>query len=1348
MRKTNVRVLTLVMVLTLLIGQIGFKPDISYATTFKYAMTSVYLFTADKDDSEKGYNYESRKQYEDGSVIVDMPYYGLYEFNISDVITVKDTAIIKFNSPSRESEGYKLIGIKKIVEEFNNIDIVINRVEEMLDPGTVECTIEKTKPETAMIGVSLVSIYENYMDVTKTELSSKIESYTSLCESAVEGSDIGMYEIGSKDLFMESINNANSILSDSASTIEQLEISLSSLEDAHNQFESKMLKEVDKVDLDFSINEASKVYDAAIVGVEVGQYTEEAKAELNNAINQALLVFSNTTASKDEVTSAKISMDLALAEFLSKAVKELDDGTDSDNDGISDWLESNGFIIESGRIKPWNGDMSVKHYLTDPLNWSTSGDPYSDKMKTLGLQMSNNVMQPARTNPYVAAYPNVKIRLCSMDIIPIATISDKSGGSTSEQITTSFTYKDEQTHKGSISVKNGIKVKVSTNPFELVAQEWNLEITTGYEGARNWGTTSTKTDSSTDSINWETARSVSSDKAAKIRLNMEYINNGTAPLKNVQAKFNIKLGNKVIASVGPNKWDTIPVADFLSTSDDPAHQTYGPFTMTHSSSGEIYLTMDELKAIQLGAPLTIEPIEILATVQRWDVGSNSWSDMSSWNVYNSEITSKTATLIYEDAIGRSKEFKIAAENSYYDPNLKLLDALAYTGNLETRDGQLFINGKALTDGWGFFFSDTSDVSTQLQTLESQGKGLLDLELKAGETFIISEPKDNSEPSISFARVSPDNKYIYAGVISGDYNIESVTAKLKINGVVTSVPLSTDDLGSLYFNKTEFSGTLDPAYAGTITVVDSCNNIVEKSITPSMGKDGLKYVPLDSTHDLMPSSASLNQTEGTYYASLDQYPNAEAVVVQVESNRWSSRDITVDVGDVSAELGTNDIRSKLWGLRVKDNNNKTYTIYGGDDGLVSQGYGYKEIKWVEDVGIPNDSIRSMELFGDPNFYVVAYEHSNFEGVAWNFDKNFDCALQNASDKISSFFIAPKYNVTQDEDGNYSTNLISKDLYVKSKNSPIISKTLVVPVDSPTLNIKWNVEEGKRSLEGQETNASINVKLVGYFAKDEGYNFTQVDMKSEFINGLNSRTNQIQGVSNAKGYLVEVRNHRISSDKVDVTVNGITHSFGTSDGKLYPVDSNVITNSDQKSPINSDIMFVPSNGSSVISVSTDISDWNTSSGDPRIEVKVLGYFSEFGDLVYKPYKLDGFFNPISSYEANETIDLSYAYLFRNLEPKAYLLNYKVFGLQKSPTIRRTFGDLTSGYGKNTTIDLGISSYDPKYDNVLEYPSILKHIEHSSMGYVPANISNPKIIESEGYLEDIGGLSEDLKIMGFFH
>nr|WP_240344364.1 discoidin domain-containing protein [Paenibacillus sp. SYP-B3998] len=980
-------------------------------------------------------------------------------------------------------------------------------------------------------------------------------------------------------------------------------------------------------------------------------------------------------------------------------LKPVSDTADSDADGINNELETNGYISSNGRVQAWDGNPVTSYYRTDSSSWSTTADPYSDQMKVTGLGMDMNVSTPARTDPWIAAYPQIKVSMNSFDVIPLGTISDKNGNSDSSTYTNAVANKDEQTHKGSISVKHGGQFKIGTSGLE---KTFTYEVAMGYEGSRNWGTTSTVTNSAAKTQVWETAKTTDIARAARVKLNLQYTNYGSAPAKDVLPTFNLKLGNKIISTIKPNA--STYTAPLLTTTG--TQKTFGPIVVEKdSNSQDIVLSLDELKAIQLGAPLILEPVAVQASAIRWDSSQSTWKPIGDWNVYNPQIEGKTATVIFEAANGVNKEYKLAAHSSFYNPNVTIRDAIIHTVGGEVREDGIYIGGKKVTDQWSYYFSNLSDVLTQLDRLTQEGKGLLDVELVAGTRVTIHEPSAKPEPVINWVQYSSDFKRIYASVAHGDYPIGSVTADVMVNGSVQQISLQLDESGAFYYNAAPLDSAAALSYSAKITVVDARGAYRATKMIESGSKEGLSYVPLPSPVTLLPDSATKNLTTGQYDASLQNYPDAEAFVLQVESDRWSAKEVKVKTGDIESQLGTNDIRYRTWTLKITDKNGSVYSKTGTKDNL--------NVPSLQAWGIPDNAIKKIEVLGDNKYYnIEAYSDENFGGSVWTGD-SLDCDSRNCNNQISSLrftavnsagtdwtaqnidvffltaaqesmnnqgtrlntsatgvwetsvsnrgipndaismirsnsdfpmsvilfensnfegkartcFLPPRGKVSLKEMGFENqmssfkiTNLLKGTSYYRGgHNSPVISKTVIVPRNGQSLPISWYISDtSDRRLNGETTDAHIRVKLLGYYANDKGYKFTKFN-QLRTIEGLANVNTQIgTNVRTAKAYLVQVINRGISSDDVAVTINGVTHHLGTSD--LNATAPQMSQLEGLYSPMISDLMIVPAGSDpAILNVQTQISDWKNSyiaDGQTKIIIEVQGYFSDDSSLVFHP------------------------------------------------------------------------------------------------------------------------------------
>ncbi|MEJ2545326.1 MAG: hypothetical protein P8Y99_14755 [Calditrichaceae bacterium] len=104
---------------------------------------------------------------------------------------------------------------------------------------------------------------------------------------------------------------------------------------------------------------------------------------------------------------------------------------DDDEDGIDNALEVNGYTYSPiDGLQAWDGDTTKNYYITDPLRWSTDGDPYSDYTEVTGVNMHPAVTWP-ENNPLVASSPIIVVKMPQYSITPNGEITDTDGGSQS-----------------------------------------------------------------------------------------------------------------------------------------------------------------------------------------------------------------------------------------------------------------------------------------------------------------------------------------------------------------------------------------------------------------------------------------------------------------------------------------------------------------------------------------------------------------------------------------------------------------------------------------------------------------------------------------------------------------------------------------------------------------------------------------------------------------------------------------------------------------------------------------------------------------------------------------------------
>ncbi|MCB9059476.1 MAG: T9SS type A sorting domain-containing protein [Calditrichae bacterium] len=483
------------------------------------------------------------------------------------------------------------------------------------------------------------------------------------------------------------------------------------------------------------------------------------------------------------------------------SVMQLDAASDDDGDGIDNALEVNGFTysILDG-LQPWDGDTSKVYYVTDPLRWSTDGDPYSDFMEVTGINMPAAISAP-ENHPLVAARPIISIKMSDYDVIPLATITNTSGGEQSNQFTTEVSNSDE--------VGASVTVEAELNPFKLV----------GGSATASYSHTWTKTESNTSSFgtNWSNTRSTQPDQAARLKLRIYMENMGGATALDVSPTINLKVGKKTIATFVPSQ-----VANILTppgTSDNRFPKNGTIVVEKDDNNNDIIITLDELKSIQMGTPLSLEVVQVDAKVVRWNSTDQDWNSDIEWASFESEINPVSVEVLAELGNGESYRYEVFAGTPYWDPQYTFKDIASLIFNVTENSGETMINNRKYPDKWYL----SSPTAALLNEWESQGRpqNLLSLRMFRNSKVVMMSPGNTPQSIISLASYTGDYKNVLVSALPNNFPILSVEAEVTINGQKKTIPLMEND-NSFYESAAPFEEI--PEGPGTVKVTNARGDV--------------------------------------------------------------------------------------------------------------------------------------------------------------------------------------------------------------------------------------------------------------------------------------------------------------------------------------------------------------------------------------------------------------------------------------------------------------------------------------------------------------------------------------------
>jgi len=501
---------------------------------------------------------------------------------------------------------------------------------------------------------------------------------------------------------------------------------------------------------------------------------------------------------------------------------------DADEDGISNQLEVGGFVYDvvQDSLLPWDGDSSKAWYVTDPLRWSTDGDPYSDYTEATGVNMHSAVPYP-ESHPLVAARPVIRMEMVSYDVVPIGTITDTEG----HEQSSAYTNTTSSQHEVGGSVTVGATAKL--NPFEPA--EASVEVSASY--SYTWSTT--KSSTSSLGSNWSRARSTNPDKAASLKMQVYMENIGSAPALNVQPEFNLKIGDKLIATVKPAF-----TQNQLSTGD----RSEDILIDKDADGQDITVTLDELKALQSGMPLSLIVNQVSAEVPRWNSDTKSFESGVSWSSFEGDIDPVVVDLDANFGDGNQYYYQIYCGTKNFDPGFTFRDILSIVFDVQKNNGSYYINGRKYPDNW--YVVACHDI---VQDWNDAGRpqSMMDLPIISKNTrnstiqavIKMSSPGSKTGPRLNLATYSSDFRHILVSAFPNAFPILSAKANVVVDGQQREIELQ--DNGAYYTNTAPLDYPAEPN--GTVTVEDVRGDITAaKAIIPAYytsAEDVLKYSPL-------------------------------------------------------------------------------------------------------------------------------------------------------------------------------------------------------------------------------------------------------------------------------------------------------------------------------------------------------------------------------------------------------------------------------------------------------------------------------------------------------------------------
>ncbi|WCR28641.1 peptidase [Paenibacillus thiaminolyticus] len=319
---------------------------------------------------------------------------------------------------------------------------------------------------------------------------------------------------------------------------------------------------------------------------------------------------------------------------------------DTDNDGIYDEWEINGYTVINHLVVPWDEKYAAqgyKKYVSNPNESHTAGDPYSDLEKASG-SIDRNIKKVA-WDPLVAAYPSITVGMERLILSDNKELSSSSGKRISRETSSS----------SSASNTEGIDVSAGFSLFE------------GFSGSvtGHYSHTSTHTVNSaqTSGQDWSEQLGLNSAQAAYVNANIRYYNTGTAPVYKFIPTTNLVLGKETIATItGQMNQEAFSL---------PPDQTYprrhlhaiALNTLDQFSSTPISMNINLVDRLENGEKLKLETTQFQGAFAKRDpAGGQVVIEENEWANYIPQIESVTTGILIDIKGGPMMERRIAAKD--------------------------------------------------------------------------------------------------------------------------------------------------------------------------------------------------------------------------------------------------------------------------------------------------------------------------------------------------------------------------------------------------------------------------------------------------------------------------------------------------------------------------------------------------------------------------------------------------------------------------------------------------------------------------------------------------------------
>ncbi|PEQ66873.1 binary toxin-like calcium binding domain-containing protein [Bacillus cereus] len=401
---------------------------------------------------------------------------------------------------------------------------------------------------------------------------------------------------------------------------------------------------------------------------------------------------------------------------------------DTDDDGIYDEWETNGYTIQRQLAVRWNDsmkDQGYTKYVSNPYKSHTVGDPYTDWEKAAG-RIDQAVKVEAR-NPLVAAYPTVGVHMEKLIVSERQNITTGLGKTVSASTSASNT--------------SGITAGIDTTfGASLLGPSGSVTAHFSYTGS------STATVENSSSNNWSQDLGIDTGQSAYLNANVRYYNTGTAPVYNVKPTTNFVLDGDTIVTV---KAKENQLGDVLKAGGVYPEKNLAPITLNtldDFGSQLIPINYNQTKRLENGNKLQLQTTQASGLYGTITANGGLRVDSSQeWEPVRTQIESVSAGIVL-DTGEETLERRIAARDDRdpedLTPELTLGEAIKIAFHTTETAGRMYYKDIPLDESLvGLIFDEPTaqKVKEQLDRMPEQDRKIYNVKLKRGMNIMIKKP---------------------------------------------------------------------------------------------------------------------------------------------------------------------------------------------------------------------------------------------------------------------------------------------------------------------------------------------------------------------------------------------------------------------------------------------------------------------------------------------------------------------------------------------------------------------------------------------------------------------------------